>query len=161
MEAADAGIKVIITITEGIPVADMVKVASYIKNRDCRLIGPNCPRAEEIRETVVEHVSETVEHIREAVSETSSETVEQVEERVEAVSDGSSETAEAVEALETQAEAAPATSEEHSVAAFDNTAVATLSETSEPSETEPKLGLLRSEERRVGKECRSRWSPYH
>ena len=97
-------------------------------------------RAEEIRETVVEHVSETVEHVREAISETSSETVEKVEERVEAVSDGSSETAEAVEALETQAEAAPATSEEHSVAAFDNTAVATSSETSEPSETEPKLG---------------------
>ncbi len=97
-------------------------------------------RAEEIRETVVEHVSETVEHIREAVSETSSETVEQVEERVEAVSDGSSETAEAVETLETQAEAAPTTSEEHSVAAFDNTAVATSSETSEPPETEPKLG---------------------
>lgn len=97
-------------------------------------------RAEEIRETVVEHVSETVGHIREAVSETSSETVEQVEERVEAVSDGSSETAEAVEALETQAEAAPTISEEHSVAAFDNTVVATSSETSEPSETEPKLG---------------------
>ena len=93
--------------------------------------------AEEICETVVEHVSETVGHIREAVSETSSETVEQVEERVEAVSDGSSETAEAVE---TQAEAAPATSEEHSVAAFDNTVVATSSETSEPPETEPKLG---------------------
>jgi succinyl-CoA synthetase alpha subunit len=43
MEAAEAGIKVIITITEGIPVADMVTVANYIKNRDCRLIGPNCP----------------------------------------------------------------------------------------------------------------------
>ncbi|GGG48282.1 succinate--CoA ligase subunit alpha [Bizionia arctica] len=43
MEAADAGIKVIITITEGIPVADMIKVASYIKNKECRLIGPNCP----------------------------------------------------------------------------------------------------------------------
>jgi succinyl-CoA synthetase alpha subunit len=43
MEAADAGIKVIITITEGIPVADMIKAADYIKNRDCRLIGPNCP----------------------------------------------------------------------------------------------------------------------
>ncbi|SKB65908.1 succinate--CoA ligase subunit alpha [Maribacter arcticus] len=43
MEAADAGIKVIITITEGIPVADMVMVANYIKSRDCRLIGPNCP----------------------------------------------------------------------------------------------------------------------
>ena len=114
-------------------------------------------RAEEIRETVVEHVSETVGHVREAVSETSSETVEQVEERVEAVSetvaenvsaavehvheavsDGSSETAEAVETVEIQAEAAPATSEEHSVAAFENTAVATSSETSELSE--PKLG---------------------
>ncbi len=43
MEAADAGIKVIITITEGIPVADMVKVNDYIKNKPTRLIGPNCP----------------------------------------------------------------------------------------------------------------------
>ena len=43
MEAADAGIKVIITITEGIPVADMIKAAEYIKGKDCRLIGPNCP----------------------------------------------------------------------------------------------------------------------
>ena len=43
MEAADAGIKVIITITEGIPVADMITASSYIKNKDCRLIGPNCP----------------------------------------------------------------------------------------------------------------------
>ncbi len=43
MEAANAGIKVIITITEGIPVADMVKAADYIKDKDCRLIGPNCP----------------------------------------------------------------------------------------------------------------------
>ncbi|WP_055444765.1 succinate--CoA ligase subunit alpha [Lacinutrix himadriensis] len=43
MEAADAGIKVIITITEGIPVADMIKTAAYIKDKDCRLIGPNCP----------------------------------------------------------------------------------------------------------------------
>ena len=43
MEAAEAGIKVIITITEGIPVADMVKVAAYIKDKGCRLIGPNCP----------------------------------------------------------------------------------------------------------------------
>jgi len=43
MESADAGIKVIITITEGIPVADMVKAANYIKDKDCRLIGPNCP----------------------------------------------------------------------------------------------------------------------
>ncbi|BAO77430.1 succinate--CoA ligase subunit alpha [Winogradskyella sp. PG-2] len=43
MEAADAGIKVIITITEGIPVGDMIKAANYIKDRDCRLVGPNCP----------------------------------------------------------------------------------------------------------------------
>lgn len=43
MEAADAGIKVIITITEGIPVADMVKASDYIKELDCTLIGPNCP----------------------------------------------------------------------------------------------------------------------
>lgn len=43
MEAADAGISVIITITEGIPVSDMIKVNSYIKNKDCRLVGPNCP----------------------------------------------------------------------------------------------------------------------
>jgi succinyl-CoA synthetase alpha subunit len=43
MEAADAGIKVIITITEGIPVADMIKANAYIKDRACRLIGPNCP----------------------------------------------------------------------------------------------------------------------
>jgi len=43
MEAADAGIKVIITITEGIPVSDMIKVSAYIKNKSCRLIGPNCP----------------------------------------------------------------------------------------------------------------------
>jgi succinyl-CoA synthetase alpha subunit len=43
MEAADAGIKVIITITEGIPVADMIKASTYIKNKACRLIGPNCP----------------------------------------------------------------------------------------------------------------------
>ncbi|WP_430966410.1 succinate--CoA ligase subunit alpha [Spongiimicrobium sp. 2-473A-2-J] len=43
MEAANAGIKVIITITEGIPVADMVKAYDYIKDLDCRLVGPNCP----------------------------------------------------------------------------------------------------------------------
>lgn len=43
MEAAEAGIKVIICITEGIPIADMVKVKAYINNKDCRLIGPNCP----------------------------------------------------------------------------------------------------------------------
>ena len=43
MEAAEAGIKVIICITEGIPTADMVKVKSYIDARDCRLVGPNCP----------------------------------------------------------------------------------------------------------------------
>jgi succinyl-CoA synthetase alpha subunit len=43
MEAADAGIKVIITITEGIPVADMIKAYDYIKDKNCRLVGPNCP----------------------------------------------------------------------------------------------------------------------
>ncbi|MBT8283679.1 MAG: succinate--CoA ligase subunit alpha [Muriicola sp.] len=43
MEAASAGIKVIITITEGIPVEDMVKTYDYIKDKDCTLIGPNCP----------------------------------------------------------------------------------------------------------------------
>jgi succinyl-CoA synthetase alpha subunit len=43
MEAAEAGIKVIICITEGIPVADMVQAYDYVKSRDCRLVGPNCP----------------------------------------------------------------------------------------------------------------------
>jgi succinyl-CoA synthetase alpha subunit len=43
MEAADAGIKVIITITEGIPVADMMKAKPYIKERGAVLVGPNCP----------------------------------------------------------------------------------------------------------------------
>ena len=43
MEAATAGIKVIICITEGIPVADMVIVKAFIENKDCRLVGPNCP----------------------------------------------------------------------------------------------------------------------
>lgn len=43
MEAAEAGIKVIVTITEGIPVKDMVMVKEYLHGRDCTLIGPNCP----------------------------------------------------------------------------------------------------------------------
>lgn len=43
LEAADAGIKVIICITEGIPVNDMVKVKAALAGRDCVLIGPNCP----------------------------------------------------------------------------------------------------------------------
>jgi succinyl-CoA synthetase alpha subunit len=43
MEAAEAGIRVIVCITEGIPVKDMIKVKAYINNKDCRLIGPNCP----------------------------------------------------------------------------------------------------------------------
>ena len=43
MEAADGGIKVIVAITEGIPVKDMLRAKEYIKNHDCRLIGPNCP----------------------------------------------------------------------------------------------------------------------
>ena len=43
MEAANAGIKVIVCITEGIPTKDMIMVKEYLKDRDCRLIGPNCP----------------------------------------------------------------------------------------------------------------------
>ncbi len=43
MEAAAAGIKVIICITEGIPVQDMVKARAFIEDFDCRLVGPNCP----------------------------------------------------------------------------------------------------------------------
>jgi len=43
MESADSGIKTIIAITEGIPIADMTKVGQYIKKMDCTLIGPNCP----------------------------------------------------------------------------------------------------------------------
>ena len=43
MEAADAGLELIVCITEGIPEADMVKAYHYIQSRDTRLIGPNCP----------------------------------------------------------------------------------------------------------------------
>ncbi|MDI1355247.1 MAG: succinate--CoA ligase subunit alpha [bacterium] len=43
MEAADAGIKVIVCITEGIPVKDMIVAREYIKTKNCRLVGPNCP----------------------------------------------------------------------------------------------------------------------
>ena len=43
MEAADAGIKVIVTITEGIPIQDMVKVKDFLQDKESRLIGPNCP----------------------------------------------------------------------------------------------------------------------
>jgi len=52
MEAADAGVKVIVTITEGIPTADMVKVKEFLSDKDCRMIGPNCPgiiTAEEVK----------------------------------------------------------------------------------------------------------------
>ena len=43
MEAADAGVDLIVAITEGLPVMDMLKVKNYLKNKPCRLIGPNCP----------------------------------------------------------------------------------------------------------------------
>ena len=43
LEAADSGVKLVVCITEGIPVNDMVKVKSALRDHDCRLIGPNCP----------------------------------------------------------------------------------------------------------------------
>ncbi len=43
MEAADAGVSLIVAITEGIPILDMVKVKQFLATRNCRLIGPNCP----------------------------------------------------------------------------------------------------------------------
>ncbi|MCK5856284.1 MAG: succinate--CoA ligase subunit alpha [Bacteroidales bacterium] len=43
MEAAEAGIKVIICITEGLPTKDMVAVKEFLSDKDCRLVGPNCP----------------------------------------------------------------------------------------------------------------------
>jgi len=43
MEAADAGVELIVAITEGIPVMDMLKVKNFLATRQCRLIGPNCP----------------------------------------------------------------------------------------------------------------------
>ncbi len=43
LEAADAGIKVIVAITEGIPVSDMTRVYNYLEKKECKLIGPNCP----------------------------------------------------------------------------------------------------------------------
>ena len=43
MEAADAGVGIIVAITEGIPVLDMMKVKNFIQDKPCRLIGPNCP----------------------------------------------------------------------------------------------------------------------
>jgi succinyl-CoA synthetase alpha subunit len=43
LEAADAGVALVVCITEGIPVNDMVKVKSALRDHDCRLIGPNCP----------------------------------------------------------------------------------------------------------------------
>jgi succinyl-CoA synthetase alpha subunit len=43
MEAADAGVAVIVAITEGIPVLDMARAMTFVKDRPCRLVGPNCP----------------------------------------------------------------------------------------------------------------------
>lgn len=43
MEAADAGIRIVVCITEGIPVQDMVKVKNYLQGKNTRLVGPNCP----------------------------------------------------------------------------------------------------------------------
>ena len=43
MEAAEAGVKVIICITEGIPIKDMIMVREYLSDKDCTLVGPNCP----------------------------------------------------------------------------------------------------------------------
>ncbi len=43
MESADAGIKVVVCITEGIPTKDMITVKEYLADKDCRLVGPNCP----------------------------------------------------------------------------------------------------------------------
>ena len=43
LEAADAGVPLVICITEGIPVSDMMEVRAYLDNTECRLIGPNCP----------------------------------------------------------------------------------------------------------------------
>jgi succinyl-CoA synthetase alpha subunit len=43
MEAADAGVSLIVAITEGIPIMDMVRVKNFLSTRSCRLIGPNCP----------------------------------------------------------------------------------------------------------------------
>src|SRR5258708_14180641 len=44
MEAADAGIAVIVAITEGVPVLDMARAMRFLHDKPCRLIGPNCPR---------------------------------------------------------------------------------------------------------------------
>ena len=42
-EAADSGVRLVVTITEGIPALDMARVRAYLKDKECRMIGPNCP----------------------------------------------------------------------------------------------------------------------
>ncbi|WGH26331.1 MAG: succinate--CoA ligase subunit alpha [Candidatus Bostrichicola ureolyticus] len=53
LEAAYAGISLIVCITEGIPISDMIKVKYYLNNKNCKLIGPNCPGIITVEETLI------------------------------------------------------------------------------------------------------------
>ena len=64
MEAANGGIKVIICITEGIPVKDMVRAKEYIQQYDCTLVGPNCPGVITADEAKALHRIEPAHHPR-------------------------------------------------------------------------------------------------